>query len=37
MFESFGFEREAVLRRQVQDGQGNLHDLAVLGRFLDSI
>jgi ribosomal protein S18 acetylase RimI-like enzyme len=36
MFESFGFEREAVLRCQVADGDGELHDLAVLGRLLDS-
>ena len=34
MFGAFGFEREAVLRRQVRDGDGELHDLAVLGRFL---
>jgi ribosomal protein S18 acetylase RimI-like enzyme len=34
MFEAFGFEREAVLRSQVHDGRGDLHDLAVLGRFL---
>jgi len=34
MFESFGFEREAVLRSQVHDGAGELHDLAVLSRFL---
>jgi len=34
MFQSFGFDREAVLRRQVHDGAGELHDLAVLGRFL---
>ena len=35
MFESFGFEREATLRRHVRDGDGNLHDLVVLARFLD--
>ncbi len=34
MFESFGFEREAVLRSQVHDGAGGLHDLAVLRRLL---
>jgi hypothetical protein len=34
MFQSFGFDREAVLRQQVHDGGGQLHDLAVLGRFL---
>jgi len=34
MFESFGFEREAVLRRQVHDDAGELHDLAVLRHFL---
>jgi ribosomal protein S18 acetylase RimI-like enzyme len=34
MFEAFGFEREAVLRSQVHDGGGELHDLAVLSRFL---
>jgi ribosomal protein S18 acetylase RimI-like enzyme len=34
MFEAFGLEREAVLRSQVHDGGGELHDLAVLSRFL---
>ena len=34
MFEAFGFEREAVLRQQVHDASGALHDLAVLRRFL---
>ncbi len=37
MFESFGFEREAVLRRQVHDDAGELHDLAVLSHFLEEL
>ena len=34
MFESLGFEREAVLRHHVRDGSGVTQDLVVLSRFL---
>ena len=32
LFERHGFEREAVLRRHVRDGDGALQDLVVLAR-----
>ena len=34
LFERHGFEREAVLRRHVRDGDGSLQDLVVLAREL---
>jgi RimJ/RimL family protein N-acetyltransferase len=30
LFESLGFRAEALLRDQVRDGNGQLHDLAIL-------
>ena len=34
LFERHGFEREAILRRHVRDGDGSLQDLVVLAREL---
>jgi L-amino acid N-acyltransferase YncA len=34
-FERLGFEREAILRNQVIDRQGNLHDLQIMGLDLE--
>ena len=35
MFEDIGFEREALLIDQVQDRDGELHDLLVLAHAVD--
>jgi ribosomal protein S18 acetylase RimI-like enzyme len=35
MFQHFGFEQEAILRRQACDANGELHDLVVLARFIE--
>ena len=35
LFASFGFDEEAVLRDEIRDRQGGLHDLVTLSLLID--